>query len=97
MRKLGFLLLFLGFGWISLIQLNLFMRASLRPVVIGQYQKLSKDLNYRYTRDQVQGHILDTALAVHTHHGFVLAPGILMLAGGLLCAFAPRKRIESAA
>jgi hypothetical protein len=45
----------------------------------------------------VQGHILDTALAVHTHHGFVLAPGILMLAGGLLCAFAPRKRIESAA
>ena len=97
MRKLGFLLLFAGFGWICLIQLNLFMRASLRPVVIGQYQKLSKDLNYRYTRDEVQGHILDTALAVHTHHGFVLAPGILMLAGGLLCAFAPRKRIESAA
>ena len=97
MRALGLLLLFLGFGWMALLQFHLSATDSLRPVVIGQYQKLSRDLAYRYTRDQVQGHILDTAMAVRSHAPNILPPGVLMLLGGLLIAFGARKRIDIAA
>ena len=97
MRAIGLLLLFLGLGWIVLLQFHLSASASLRPVVIGQYQKLSKDLDYRYTRDQVQGHILDTAMAVRSHAPNVLPPGVLMLLGGLLIASGSRKRNDGAA
>ena len=93
MRKLGFLLLFVGFGWIALLQFNIFMRADLRSVGLAQYAKLSTDPNHRYTREDVQGHIGDTALAVNARFPFILAPGITMLVGGLLLAFSSRRRV----
>ena len=96
MRALGLLLLFLGFGWMALLQFHLSATDSLRPVVIGQYQMLSKDLDLRYTRDQVQAHILDTAMAVRSHAPNILAPGVLMLLGGVLVVFGSRKRIDGA-
>jgi hypothetical protein len=92
MRKLGFLLLIVGFAWLALLQFNIFMRADLRSVGLAQYAELSTDPNYRYTREDVQGHIRDTALAVNALFPFILAPGATMLVGGLLLAFSPRRR-----
>ena len=92
MRKLGFFLLLVGFAWLALLQFNTFMRADLRSVGLAQYAKLSTDQNHRYTREEVQEHIRDTALAVNALFPFILAPGATMLVGGLLLAFYPRRR-----
>jgi uncharacterized membrane protein YedE/YeeE len=94
MRKLGLLLLYSGFVWIAFLQFNLFMRAGLRPVVLAQYAKLPSDLSHRYTQDEAHAHIRETAEAVYSHAPFVLAPGIVMLAGGLLVAFGSRRRLS---
>ena len=92
MRKLGFLLLFVGFAWLALQQFNIFMGAGLRPVGLAQHAKLSTDPNHRYTDQGVRDHIRETALAVNERFPTVLAPGVTMLAGGLLLAFANRRR-----
>jgi hypothetical protein len=92
MRKLGFLLLFVGFAWLALQQFDIFMRAGLRSVGLAQHAKLSDDPNHRYTDQDVRTHIRETALAVNELFPVVLAPGITMLAGGLLLAFATRRR-----
>lgn len=92
MRKIGFLLLLVGFAWLALLQFNIFMRADLRSVGLAQYAKLSADPNHRYARGDVQKFIGDTALAVNALFPFILAPGSTMLAGGLLLAFYPRRR-----
>ena len=91
MKKLGFLLLLVGFVWLSLQQLNIVMRADLRLVGQAQFAKLSSDPNHHYTEQDVRDHIRETALAVNAHFPFVLAPGLLMLAGGLLLGFARRR------
>ena len=88
MRKIGFLLLLIGFGWLSRQQLDMVMRTEIRSVGTAQSAKLSTDPGRRYTEQDVRAHIRETALAVHAHFPFVLAPGLLMLSGGLLLAFA---------
>lgn len=91
MRKLGFLLLLVGFAWLALQQLNIVMRTELRPVGEAQHAKLSTDPNHPYTEQEVRTHIRETALAVNARFPVVLAPGLTMLAGGLLLAFARRR------
>ena len=91
MRKLGFLLLFTGFVWIGFLQLNLFMRAGLRPVVLAEYAKLPSAPDHRYTQEEAHKQIRESAEAVYSHAPFVLAPGILMLVGGLLASFGSRR------
>ena len=91
MRKLGFLLLLVGFAWLALQQLNMIMRTDLRPVGQAQHAKLSTDPNQRYTEQDVRTHIRETALAVNARFPVVFAPGLAMLTGGLLLAFARRR------
>ncbi|KAF1710656.1 hypothetical protein CSC70_08380 [Pseudoxanthomonas kalamensis DSM 18571] len=91
MRKLGFILLFSGFAWLTFQQFENFMRAGLRHVGLSQYAKLSADPNHKYTEQDVRTHIRETALAVNEQFPVVLAPGFTMLAGGLLLALAKRR------
>ena len=93
MRKLGYALLVIGFAWISLQQLEGIMRAALRPVVLAEYAKLSPDPAKTYTREDVQLHIRETALATYGIYPPVIAPGVLMLIGGLILALSSRARM----
>jgi len=90
-RKLGFLILFVGFAWLSMQQFHMFMRADLRSIGQAQFAKLSSDPNHHYTEQDVRTQIRETALAVNSRFPLVLAPGLLMLAGGFLLAFARRR------
>ena len=92
MRKLGYVLLLVGFAWISLQQFDGFMRGGLRPVILAEYSKLSANPAMTYSRDEVQLHIRQTALATYRLYPPVIAPGILMLVGGLLLARSSRAK-----
>lgn len=91
MRKLGFVLLLTGFAWLAMQQLDMVIRAELRSVGQAQFAKLSTDPNHNYSEHDVRTHIRETALAVHARFPLVLAPGLSMLVGGLLLAFARRR------
>jgi hypothetical protein len=65
-RRLGLLLLLVGFGWLSLQQINIVLRADLRAVGEAQHAKLSQDPNHRYSGQEVRDHIRETALAVNS-------------------------------
>lgn len=86
MRRFGYALLLIGFGWICLQQFDGVMRGGLRPVVSSEYARLSPDPGKAYSREQMQAHIRETAIATHGLYPWVIAPGFLMLAGGLLLA-----------
>lgn len=92
MRKLGYAFLLVGFAWISLQQFDGFMRGGLRPVVLAQYAKLSANPAVTYARKDVQLHIRETALAAYRIYPLVIAPGVLMLVGGLLLAGSSRTK-----
>jgi hypothetical protein len=97
-RRLGFLLLFIGFAWLNLQQINVVLRTELRSVGQAEFAKLSADPDHKYTEQDVRTRIIDTAVAVHARFPVVLAPGVLLLAGGLILAFASRrKQAQSAA
>jgi hypothetical protein len=92
MRKLGFILLALGFLWASLLELERFMRGGLRPLVLGQYAELSSDASHAYSREDVQLRIRETAISAYRMRPHPIVPGILMLTGGLLLARSGRAK-----
>ncbi len=92
MKRFGYALLLVGFGWICLQQFDGLMRGGLRPVVSAQYALLSPDPAKTYSREQMQTRIRETAIATHGLYPWVIAPGLLMLAGGLLLAHVGRNR-----
>ena len=84
MRKIGYALLFIGFAWICMQQLQGVMRGGLRPIVLAQYEKLAPEKVY--SAADVQQHIRETAVATFDAFPRVIVPGIFMLVGGLLLA-----------
>ena len=94
MRKIGYALLFTGFAWISMQQLEGIMRSGLRPVVSAQYDKLSP--NKVYSATEVMEHIRETAVATYDIYPRVIFPGVLMLVGGLLLARSSRANQSGA-
>jgi hypothetical protein len=82
MRKLGYALLFAGFAWIAGQQIEGFMKGELRAVAFREYAKVSP--GRVYTDEDVRDRIRMAALAAYRTYPPVLAPGLLMLIGGLL-------------
>ena len=71
-------------------QLQGTLRGGLRPVVLAQYAKLSS--SKAYSAADVQQHIRETAVAAFNIYPLVIAPGLLMLIGGLLLARTSRRQ-----
>ena len=86
MRRVGYALLLIGFGWLCFQQFEGLMRGGLRPVVSAQYAYLSPDSARTYSREEMQVRIRETAIATHGLFPWVIVPGALMLIGGLLLA-----------
>lgn len=94
MRRLGLLLLALGFLWASLQEIGGLMRAGLRPLVLGQYAELSTDRSQIYSREDVQFRIRQTAVSAYRMRPHPALPGVLMLTGGLLLARTGRPKVS---
>jgi hypothetical protein len=82
MPKLGYVLMIVGFAWIAGQQIEGFMKGDLRAVVLQEYARVSPDRVYadEYVRERIRM----AALAAYRTYPPVLAPGLLMLIGGLL-------------
>jgi hypothetical protein len=91
-RSFGLVLLLAGFFWAALQQVEGIMRAGLRPVVLAQHKKLDSEPNKSYTKDEVNRHIVETAIEMYRFFPDPLLPALLMLTGGLLFAQGDRAR-----
>lgn len=84
MRRIGYVLLVVGFVWIACQQVSGFMRFGLRPVIEQQWSKLSPEPDEEYSLQEVQDIVRDTAVDAYNRFPFVIAPGLVMLIGGIL-------------
>jgi hypothetical protein len=89
MRKLGYALLVVGFAWIAGQQIEGFMKGELRAVVLQEYARVSP--GRVYSSEDVRERIRMAALAAYRTYPLVLAPGLLMLIGGLLLGRSHRR------
>jgi hypothetical protein len=97
MRIVGFLLLFGGFAWLSLAVFCI--RPTARSVVVMHYDRLPKAPDTSYSREDVQREMRATTFDAIERYPSLMYPGITMLAGGLLLAFAsghptPKDQME---
>lgn len=92
MRKLGYVLLVVGFAWIAGQQIEGFMKGELRAVVLREYARVSP--GRAYSDKDVRERIRMAALAAYRTYPPVLAPGLLMLMGGLLLGRSRRRTSE---
>src|SRR5205809_7658921 len=95
MRKLGFLMLYVGFAWITILQVGSLMRLGIRPILQDRYEKLSQAPTTSYSRSEVETHIRETAVSVYEARALFIFSGALMFFGGLVLAFTPRQRKRS--
>ncbi len=89
MRIVGFLFLFGGFACLCLGTASI--SPITRAVVIKRSHQLPAAPDATYSREDIQKEMRDTTLEAVGRYPSFLYPGIAMLAGGLLLAFARRK------
>jgi hypothetical protein len=89
MRKLGFLLLIIGFLWLCWTAWS--MRPIARAVVANHYDHLSHAADARFSVADVQREMADVAFDSVDHIRFIFIASCIMLAGGLFLAFAGRS------
>ena len=90
MRKIGFLLLTIGFAWILFIESIIVIRAGLRSAVASDYAQLSRDESKLYTLLEVKHFIVRAAIHGYEAVPQPIIPGVAMFAGGLMLAFGSR-------
>ena len=88
MRKFGFLLLLIGFMWLSWTALS--MRPVARAVIANHYDHLPRLADDRFSPQDVQREMRETALDTVDHIQFVFVASCMMFTGGLLLSFAER-------
>jgi hypothetical protein len=89
MRILGFILLILGFTWLSLMAGGMNRIAS--NAVIHHYNRLPRSESALIPVTEVERALRETAFETVDHIRFIFAASCTMLVGGLLLAF--RKRV----
>jgi hypothetical protein len=87
MRKVGYLLLILGFAVVMFRALDRITHA----LSITSDQMAALPQQDSFTREQVQAAMLRVALARRESDAFAVGPGILMLCGAVLLDRARRK------
>ena len=88
MRKLGFLLLMIGFSWLSFTAAA--MRPIARSIIVQHYDRLPRQPDTRFSIEDVQREMREVAFDSVDHIRFVFIASCMMLTGGLFLAFAKR-------
>jgi hypothetical protein len=88
MRILGFVLLILGFAWLSLMAGGMNRIAS--NAVIRQYDRLPRSESALIPVTEAERALRETAFETVDHIRFIFVASCAMLIGGLLLAFGKR-------
>jgi hypothetical protein len=89
MRILGFVLLVLGFVWLSLMAGGMNRIAS--NAVIHHYNRLPSSEDARISVMDAERELRETAFETVDHIPFIFGASCTMLTGGLLLAFGKRR------
>ena len=84
MRKLGFLLVTVGFGWLALLQGAQSLRGGIRPILAIAYAKVDQSGRSAILSREVIELLRETAVRCYDAQPLFLLPGAIMLIGAIL-------------
>jgi hypothetical protein len=83
-RKLGLLLVIVGFGWLALLQGKQSLRGGIRPILAVAYAKVDHGGRSAIPSQEVIELLSETADRCYDAQPLFLLPGVTMLIGALL-------------